>query len=316
MRTQSRSWPHRARARHLLTEVEHLVDDVVVINRGRLVTSGSLAALTGSVRQSDPRVPTASSRLLVAIGARVETDGDDVLVAVTGLTLAQIGDAAHAAGVARHELSPGAGSLEDVFFTLTTSTANITGGPRTMSSINLVRSELRQLTTTRMPWAFAAVLLLLAVINGIAVAVGTDMDGSKTFVSTGADQQSLMAFAANALLLAAVRHHRCRPHPRPQHGDRHLSHHAAPVASPARPTDRHRHWWRGPRRGRRRARRHRSGDVPADHRLRVPGVGGRGRLAESSSLPAGPALPGRSSVPASGAWCATPAGPWPPPSWC
>ena len=73
-----------------------------------------------------------------------------------------------------------------------------------MSSINLVRSELRQLTTTRMPWAFAAVLLLLAVTNGIAVAVGTDMDGSKTFISTGADQQSLMAFAANALLLAAL----------------------------------------------------------------------------------------------------------------
>ena len=73
-----------------------------------------------------------------------------------------------------------------------------------MTSINLVRSELRKLTTTRMPLAFLAVLVVLAVTNGIAVAVGTDMDGSKTFISTAADQQSLMAFAANALMIAGL----------------------------------------------------------------------------------------------------------------
>jgi ABC-2 type transport system permease protein len=73
-----------------------------------------------------------------------------------------------------------------------------------MTSINLVRSELRKLTTTRMPLAFGAVLIALAMINGIAVVFGTDMDGSKTFISTGADQQSLMAFAANALMIAGL----------------------------------------------------------------------------------------------------------------
>ncbi len=73
-----------------------------------------------------------------------------------------------------------------------------------MTSINLVRSELRKLTSTRMPLAFVAVLVVLAVINGIAVAVGTDMDGSKTFISTAADQQSLMAFAANALMVTGL----------------------------------------------------------------------------------------------------------------
>ncbi|MCP4223126.1 MAG: hypothetical protein GY773_07290, partial [Actinomycetia bacterium] len=50
-----------------------------------------------------------------------------------------------------------------------------------MTSINLTRSEIRKLTTTRMPLAFVAVLVVLAVLNGVAVAVGTDMDGSKTF---------------------------------------------------------------------------------------------------------------------------------------
>lgn len=73
-----------------------------------------------------------------------------------------------------------------------------------MTSINLVRSELRKLTTTRMPLAFLAVLGAIAVTNGIAVAFGTDMDGSKAFIATAADQQSLMAFAANALIVAGL----------------------------------------------------------------------------------------------------------------
>ncbi|MCP3992058.1 MAG: hypothetical protein GY724_23505 [Actinomycetia bacterium] len=73
-----------------------------------------------------------------------------------------------------------------------------------MTSINLTRSEIRKLTTTRMPLAFVAVLVVLAVLNGVAVAVGTDMDGSKTFISTGADQQSLVAFAANALMITGL----------------------------------------------------------------------------------------------------------------
>lgn len=73
-----------------------------------------------------------------------------------------------------------------------------------MNSINLLRSELLKLTTTRMPVAFGAVLVVLAVVNGVAVVAGTDMDGSKTFISTGADQQSLVAFAANALMLAGL----------------------------------------------------------------------------------------------------------------
>jgi len=73
-----------------------------------------------------------------------------------------------------------------------------------MTSINLVGSELRKLTTTRMPLAFGAMLLALAVTNGVAVAVGTDMDGSKAFISTGPDQQSLIAFAANALIVGGL----------------------------------------------------------------------------------------------------------------
>ena len=78
-----------------------------------------------------------------------------------------------------------------------------------MNSINLIRSELRKLITTRMPVAFGAVLVVLAAINGVAVVAGTDMDGSKTFISTGFDQQSLMAFAANALMLVSCSWDNC-----------------------------------------------------------------------------------------------------------
>jgi len=108
---------------HLLTEVQHLVDDVVVINCGRLVTSGTVAELTDSsalVRTPDPGH---LADRLIAAGGRVERSGPDTLV-VTGLALDRIGDAAHAANVALHELSPHAGSLEDVFFALTGASTN------------------------------------------------------------------------------------------------------------------------------------------------------------------------------------------------
>ena len=68
----------------------------------------------------------------------------------------------------------------------------------------LVRSELRKLTTTKMPWAFLAVAVVFAAINATAVVFGTDMDGSKAFIATAADQQSLMAFASNAMMIAGL----------------------------------------------------------------------------------------------------------------
>ncbi|MGI9613923.1 MAG: hypothetical protein ACR2QO_13520 [Acidimicrobiales bacterium] len=73
-----------------------------------------------------------------------------------------------------------------------------------MTFARLTRAELRKLTSTKMPLAFLAVLAVIAAINAVAVIWGTDFDGSKTFISTEADQQSLMAFAANALMIAGL----------------------------------------------------------------------------------------------------------------
>jgi ABC-2 type transport system permease protein len=73
-----------------------------------------------------------------------------------------------------------------------------------MMWLRLVRSEIRKVTTTKMPLAFLGVIALLAGVTGAAVVWGTDMDGSKGFIATAGDQQSLMAFAGNAFMGAAL----------------------------------------------------------------------------------------------------------------
>lgn len=73
-----------------------------------------------------------------------------------------------------------------------------------MTIIRLVRSELRKLATTKMPIAFVCVLVTIAALNAFAVVAGTDVDGSKAFIATAADQRSLMAFAFNAFMGAGL----------------------------------------------------------------------------------------------------------------
>ena len=108
---------------HLLSEVEHLADDVIVINQGRLVTHGSLAELQESaalVRTADP------GRLAIELeraGATTQGQNSDVLI-VRGMPLDEIGERAFTAGIALHELSSRAGSLEELFL-------NWTHGPAT-----------------------------------------------------------------------------------------------------------------------------------------------------------------------------------------
>ena len=96
---------------HLLAEVEHLADDVVVINRGRLITAGALAQLQQagiSVRTPSPEPLT---RILQAAGGVVDARGNGALL-VRGLSTAEIGNHACAAGIALHELAARSGSLE------------------------------------------------------------------------------------------------------------------------------------------------------------------------------------------------------------
>ncbi len=104
---------------HLLSEVEHLADDVIVINQGRLVTHGSLAEL----QQSATLVRTADHARLAAelehAGATTRHQDPDQLI-VRGMGIDEIGERAFTAGITLHELSPHAGSLEELFLHWTT----------------------------------------------------------------------------------------------------------------------------------------------------------------------------------------------------
>jgi ABC-2 type transport system ATP-binding protein len=99
---------------HLLAEVEHLADEVVVISRGRLVATGELSTLQQAGTSVRTPEPGRLTRLVRDAGATVHTGSEGELV-VRGVEITEIGDRACAAGIALHELIPQAGSLEELF---------------------------------------------------------------------------------------------------------------------------------------------------------------------------------------------------------
>jgi ABC-2 type transport system ATP-binding protein len=106
---------------HVLAEVAQTVDQVVIINKGRLVTFAPLADLTatasGGVRVRAPSIARLQSEL-AAVGIRSRLlDSNELLV--EGAPSARVGEIAFHAGVPVHELVPESSSLEDVFLELT-----------------------------------------------------------------------------------------------------------------------------------------------------------------------------------------------------
>jgi ABC-2 type transport system ATP-binding protein len=106
---------------HVLAEVAQTVDQVLIINRGKLVIETSLDQLTarvgGSVRVRSPQLP----KLAEALGReqiQTTTSNDHALLA-HGTTNDRVGDIAFAAGVPIHELVTEGSSLEEVFLDLT-----------------------------------------------------------------------------------------------------------------------------------------------------------------------------------------------------
>jgi ABC-2 type transport system ATP-binding protein len=104
---------------HVLSEVEQTVDDVIVIHRGRLITSGPISSLVTAtgVRVRSPKAGELADALR-RDGAEVEP-ADDTALVVQQRTMEQIGDVAFAIGAPVHELAETAASLEEVFFQLT-----------------------------------------------------------------------------------------------------------------------------------------------------------------------------------------------------
>ncbi|MFI6642035.1 ABC transporter ATP-binding protein [Streptomyces sp. NPDC050504] len=107
---------------HLMSEMEHTADDLVVIGRGELIAAEPLAdfAARGTAVTVAVRTPGADAlaALLTAEGAAVERTGAELL-SVTGLAAPRIGEIAHGAAVPVHELTTRNASLEDAFMELT-----------------------------------------------------------------------------------------------------------------------------------------------------------------------------------------------------
>ncbi|MEV5982497.1 ATP-binding cassette domain-containing protein [Streptomyces sp. NPDC052114] len=106
---------------HLMAEMEHTADQLVVIGRGELIAAESLAAFAARSGEGSVTVRTpdaaALAPLLTAEAATVTDDGGRLVV--TGLAAARIGDIAQRHGVPLHELTPRAASLEEAFMALT-----------------------------------------------------------------------------------------------------------------------------------------------------------------------------------------------------
>jgi len=106
---------------HLMGEMAQLVDDVVVIGRGRLITSGSMDALLGEKAQAKVFVRSADGSRLEHLldGRGLVRRAVDGGFEIDATTTDQIGRLAFDAGIQVLELTRRQASLESVFLELT-----------------------------------------------------------------------------------------------------------------------------------------------------------------------------------------------------
>ncbi len=105
---------------HLMSEMAVSADQIIVIGRGKFITSGSVDELTANATGTVLVRCESPDRLQAALtsASAIEVLNDGAL-SVSGITSRDIGEAAFAAGIALHELTPQRASLEEVFMDLT-----------------------------------------------------------------------------------------------------------------------------------------------------------------------------------------------------
>ncbi|MEU4062587.1 ATP-binding cassette domain-containing protein [Streptomyces wedmorensis] len=107
---------------HLMREMEHTAEQLIVIGRGELIAAESLTefAARGTRLSVTVRTPDVAglTSVLTAEGADVRQEADGSCT-VTGLDADRIGDLAFHHRVLLHELAPRSASLEEAFMGLT-----------------------------------------------------------------------------------------------------------------------------------------------------------------------------------------------------
>ncbi|RKN39956.1 ABC transporter ATP-binding protein [Micromonospora endolithica] len=114
---------------HLLSEMQLLADDVVIIAGGKLIRQGPVQEVMGSMTKGARvrvRTPQADQLTAALRGASATVDVDEQgTLLVDGVDAPAVGRAALAAGVELHELSTERPDLEGVFLELTAGKAGI-----------------------------------------------------------------------------------------------------------------------------------------------------------------------------------------------
>jgi ABC-2 type transport system ATP-binding protein len=113
---------------HLLSEMELLADDVVIIAAGKLVRQGTVTEVLDSMANSTRvrvRTPDAEKLTAALDGQATVEPGEDGALLVSGVDAPAVGAAALRAGVELHELVADRPDLEAVFLELTKGKAAI-----------------------------------------------------------------------------------------------------------------------------------------------------------------------------------------------
>jgi ABC-2 type transport system ATP-binding protein len=113
---------------HLLSEMQMLADDLVIIAAGKLVAAGTVASIVDSmagINRTLVRTDDLDKLTAALAGDAVLHPRADGGVYITGVDVIAIGEAAHRAGVVLHQLATERPDLEDVFLKLTSSKAAI-----------------------------------------------------------------------------------------------------------------------------------------------------------------------------------------------
>jgi len=109
---------------HLMSEMEHTADHLIVIGRGKLIADCTMREFIAGSSGAWVRVRTPSAeqfaRAVAAAGATAVAAADGS-VEVRGMTTEQLGDLAFSAGIRLHELTTVRASLEEAFMELTAS---------------------------------------------------------------------------------------------------------------------------------------------------------------------------------------------------
>src|SRR4249920_1561566 len=115
---------------HLMSEMEHTADHLIVIGRGQLLADCTMEEFIARSSGQTVRVSTPQPELLakaVAEAGGTVVPGGDTLT-VSGLVAAQVGDIAFEHGVRLHELTVVRASLEAAFMELTADSVEYRGG--------------------------------------------------------------------------------------------------------------------------------------------------------------------------------------------